>query len=133
MCLAQFSTLYKKASRIKKGTIFDADGCSETKSQHVLYKDKDVQNANYLPKYIDLKKHKLGYMIIRNFPAILRMHSSKKKEGLEECYAELLLYYPWRDEEVDLKRELCNNLYNDNKDIIEKIGSSMSCIITTVL
>ena len=120
MCLAQFSTLYVKASRVKKDTVFDDDGCSEEASQHKLYKDKNNENAKCLPKYIDLRAHKLGFMRIRAHPAILRTHSSKKKEGLEEFYAELLLYLLWRDEETDLKRDKCNELYNE-KENREKI------------
>ena len=122
MCLAQFATLYTKASRVKKDTVFDDDNCSESTSEHIIFKDKGEgeSNARRLPRYLDLRKHKLGYMRIRNHAAILRMHSSKKKEGAEECYAELLLYYPWRDEDEDLKREECNTIYTKNISEIEK-------------
>ena len=119
MCLAQFATLYTKTSRVKKDTVFDDDRCSESTSEHIIFKDKGILNARCLPRYLDLRKHKLGYMRIRNHPAILRMHSSKKKEGVEECYAELLLYFPWKDEDKDLKREECNTTYIANKSEIE--------------
>ena len=115
MCLAQFSTLYIPASKIKKDTIFDDDDCSELLSEHKLYGEDDNENSNFLPKYIDLRKFKLGFMRIRSFPAVLRMHSSKKKEGLEEFYAELQLYYPWRLEEKDLHRESSDKFYNENE------------------
>ena len=39
-----------------------------------------------------------GKMRLRFFPAVMRIHSSKKKEGHEQHYAELQLYTPWRDE-----------------------------------
>ena len=38
-------------------------------------------------------------MRLRKFPAVMRIHSSKKKDGHEQQYSELLLYTAWRNEE----------------------------------
>ena len=37
-------------------------------------------------------------MRLRTFPAVLRIHSSKRKEGHEQYYSELLLFSYWRNE-----------------------------------
>ena len=62
--------------------------------------DSEVQ----LPRYIKLTTGTL--MRLRSFPLVMRYHRSQKKEGHEQHYAELLLFYHWRDEEGDL---FCNN------------------------
>ena len=52
------------------------------------------------------------------------MHSSKKKEGHEQHYSELLLFYPWRDEINEFHREdsdLCKAKYHQCKTKIEEI------------
>ena len=53
--------------------------------------ERDEKFPNKLPKYICLSNG-LGKMRLRNFPAVLRIHNSKKKEGHEEQYSELLLF-----------------------------------------
>ena len=58
------------------------------------------------------------------FPMVLRIHSSKRKEGHEQHYAELQLFTPWRDEIEDLKRncpEECMALYYTKEKDIEGI------------
>ena len=123
MCLAQFASLYDQTPKksIEKNTVFDSDGCSGATSDIKIFIEKHIEFLPKLPKYLDLtqSEHKLGYMKIRKNPYILRMHRSKKKEGLEEYYAELLLYYPWRDEEKDLKRLECDKIYHRNKFTIQ--------------
>ena len=83
MCLAQFATIYTKVSKASKRTIFDDDGCSLEKNRYKLYREQNLENAIQLPKYIDLRKYNLGIMGSRQLPFILRIHNSKKKEGLE--------------------------------------------------
>ena len=63
-----------------------------------------------------------GYMRCRTKPCVLRTHSSKKKEGAEQFYAEIQLFLPWRSEdEIDRDPEKCKQMYDDNfDDIIKK-------------
>ena len=55
---------------------------------------------------------------------VLRIHSSKRKEGHEQHYAELQLFTPWRNEIEELKRnhpEQCMALYYQKEKEIEEI------------
>ena len=56
-------------------------------------------------------------MKLRNSPLILRIHSSTKKKEDEGIYSELLLFFPWRNEEE--MREKCRENFNDNFEIIK--------------
>ena len=121
MCLAQWAISYKPTSKVPKDTKFDSDHMSEERCDLTLYSNNEI----HLPKYIILKHHNLGFMRVRAFQAILRIHnSSKKKESHEQFYAELLLYFPWRNEVECLKRNdavECEKLYHSNyEEIIEK-------------
>ena len=61
------------------------------------------------------------YLRSRSYPAVLRIHSSKKKGGYEEYYAEMLLFLPWHDEISDLKpndSKACLNLFSNQKSVI---------------
>ena len=67
-----------------------------------------------LPRYISLKSYKLGYLRLRAHPAVMRIHNSKRKEGHEQFYSELMLFCHWRDEEEEFKRscpKLCELEY----------------------
>ena len=116
MCLAQFATHYQSTSRLPKSVeVVEKDGMKEVKSVKTGEDAKDpVQyiyghNDEKLPKFIKVES---GFMRLRTFPLILRIHSSKKKEEHEEQYAEMLLYYPWQNEQKDIPRE--------EKECIEK-------------
>merc|ERR1712020_732387 len=56
-----------------------------------------------LPNLIQLENN-LGYMKKRGCPAAPRIHQSKKKEGYEEEYSEMVLFSPWRDDVVEFER-----------------------------
>ena len=74
-----------------------------------------------LPKYIILANKDSTTMKLRSSPKVLRIHKSFKKKGYEEAYADLLLFYPWRDEVKDLfpnDGDECINLFNNNLEII---------------
>jgi hypothetical protein len=61
-------------------------------------------------------------MRLRGFPSVLRIHSSKKKEGHEQYFSELMLFYPWRNEIEDLFRcypEHCIAFYHIKKETID--------------
>ena len=48
-------------------------------------------------------------MRLRLQPAILRIHASKKKVGYEQYYADMQLFLPWTDENLDLHLNDENN------------------------
>ncbi len=116
MSLAQFATIFESRKSVPKETVF-RDGMSEDEGLARLISNRDI----IVPRYIKLIDEKLGYMAQRSNPCILRLHNSKKKEGHEQHYAEMMLYLPWRDEETDLKRfdpVGCEALFSRNKSII---------------
>ncbi len=117
LTLAQFATIYEPRRTVPKKIVF-VDGMSEDDGVATLISNPD----KVLPRYLKLNDE-IGYMSQRGEPSILRLHSSKKKEGHEQYYAEMLLYLPWRDEEMDLKRfdpGACESLFNEKKDVILK-------------
>ena len=110
ICLAQFATSYEACA--KPGKNFElVDGISSIDGTLMEY-----GTENKLPKYIQLKSG--GYMRLRIAPCIMRIHSSKKKKGDEGLYAELLLFFPWRDEKF--LRENCIDLFNNNFNVIKE-------------
>jgi hypothetical protein len=116
ICIAQFTTIFQSVKSVPKRCKM-VGGVSEAKGTNKLASNIDHD----LPKYIKLDGG-LGYMAQRNCPSILRLHSSKKKEGHEQQYAELLLFTPWRNEESDLFRydpEQCVTLYKDNFPVLK--------------
>ena len=101
MCLAQFAQRYSFIRTVPKSVEFDTDGLSidkesEEKDLVFTFDSSEIQ----MPKYFKVFH---GYMRLRK-PLVLRFHSSKKKEGHEEQYSELFLYYPWRDESKNIPR-----------------------------
>lgn len=132
MCLAQFATSYVHASKVPKQTTFDEDGCSNEYSNQTIFSSEKC-----LPKYICLENN-LGKMRLRGFPAVMRIHSSKKKVGHEEQYSELLLYSNWKNEVNEFhpeKMEECIKVYEER---FEEISSNKERIypgegVTTLL
>ena len=119
MCLAQFATHYICVSKFPKKVppTFEEDGnISDQKSDREIF-----SNGKKLPKYLDMTDSELGKMSLRGFPSVMRLHDSKKKEGHEQFFAEMLLYYPWRDEDADLSPENPEKCVKDYNDRIETI------------
>ena len=112
MVLAQFATSYVVANNISESKKFDNGGCSTDLS------DQRIFNTELcLPKHIMLKEN-LGFMRLRTFPQVLRYHTSKRKEGHEEQYSELLLFCHWRKEVTEFKRwdpKGCIEVYQNRK------------------
>ena len=75
MCLAQFATSYILQNKRPKKAIFDEDGNSHMKSAQTIF-----NQDTFLPKHIVLTES-LGVMRLRLEPAVLRIHTSKYKEG----------------------------------------------------
>ena len=100
LCLAQFATCYTPINKLPKDVKIGKDGYSEDEKPSF----KKIFNSEvYLPKYIELLDG-LGFMRLRSYPIVLRIHNSKKKEGHEQHYSELLLFAHWRDEVVEFHR-----------------------------
>ena len=111
MCLAQFAITYVPC---RKKNVKMTGKISEETSDLC-----DFISGQELPKYIQLDDGKI--MEARNKVLVLRLFSVKNKEGHEVAFASLLLFYPWRNEEKDLKYEdpdECNELYFDNEKLI---------------
>ena len=110
ICLAQFASFYKTCAKPNKSYSFD-NGVSEERGdlEHFITKER-------LPKFIELKDG--GYMHLREKPFILQIHAFKKKKENEGIFAELLLFFPWRNEN-DI-RQNCITIFNENYDIIKK-------------
>ena len=134
MCLAQFASVYVLTTRMKKGTEWskekDKKRCSVEASTIAMFKmdknDKDEPEV-LLPRYIDLREFKLGLMRARCYPNVVRTHNSRKKDGDEFYYAELQLYFHWRDENKDLRskdnEKHTIELYH-NKEVLQTIDSN---------
>ena len=115
MCLAQFATSYTYQSKSPKTAIYDEDGNSEKKSLQKIFNCE-----TNLPTHIALKDG-LGKMRLRFEPAVLRIHTSKKKEDHERHYSEMLLFSPWTDEENELPQDEneCLAEYIERREVID--------------
>ena len=110
MCLAQFATSYSYCKKPTDNIIFNK-GITDEKGDMAIF-----GSAKKLPKYIQLRYG--GYMKLRGYPFVLRIHSSRnKKDESESLYSELQLFFPWRSEEK-LKTD-CNKAFTSNYEIIK--------------
>ena len=128
MCLAQFATLYENSS-LPKSFKFQ-DDCSTADGDLTLF-GSDMK----LPKYIILNNEKNSVMRLRLQPKVLRIHKSSKKKDYEEVYAELLLFYHWRDEQKDLHcddAKKCIKLFNKVKSDINQNRKSIYPFTETI-
>ena len=116
MTLAQFATIFIVAYQIPKNVQFDSDGCSTDLSEQTV-----LNTQIFLSNVIKLKEME-SLMKLRRFPLVLRIHSSKRKEGHEEHYSELVLFVPWRDERKEFCRwdpKQCIEIYNMKKNELQ--------------
>jgi hypothetical protein len=91
MCLAQFATSYTYQAKPPKKIKFDKNGNSRGRSSKKIF-----NQDTFLPTHISLKDG-LGIMRLRKEPAVLRIHTSKHKDGHEKHYSEMVLFSPWID------------------------------------
>ena len=102
MCLAQFATHYTFMKSKPQKAEFNSDGvCKNVQPTNEL---KLFNSDIVLPRYISLEHMELGFMRLRGFPAVMRIHSSKKKEGHEKHYSEMVLFCHFRNEVEDFHR-----------------------------
>ena len=120
ICFAQFATTYvlcQKKNIELKGMV--SEELSEVR--HFITWEQ-------LPKFIMLKDGKI--LEARNRMKILRLHNVRNKEGHEEAFALLLLFWRWRDERIDLKYEdpeACLQLLKEKEieDVVEENRNAM--------
>ena len=115
MCLAQFATSYTYQAKCPKTIDFDEDGSSKTKSNQKIF-----TSSHPLPRHIRLLDG-MGLMRLRYYPAVLRFHTSKKKEGYEQYYSEMQLFTHWRNEEKEFHPEnevACLKMYESRAEEI---------------
>ena len=126
MCLAQFAINYVKMQqppkRVKGSKSFEEDGVflEDLSSSTII--NSEIQ----LPKYIKLQTGE--FMRLRSYPLVLRYHNSKKKEGHEQHYSELVLFYHWRKEAVEFKRnsvEGCVRVYQSRESEIKALKNAL--------
>ena len=101
ICLAQFAVWYesapKNSARSKKK--FDVMSDEEIICPH-------LKTPLYMPRYIQLKIPELGCMYLREGPQILMFHKfDEGKDAHRFFYSELLLYFHWRSETLELHSE----------------------------
>lgn len=119
VCLAQFSTTYEAVKK-PKNVDFE-DGISTEPSNITIFNSEEM-----LPKYISLSDG--SFMKARQVQCVLRIHSSKKKDGHEFEYSEMLLFLPWFNERKELfpaDIEKCKAKFLKNQKVILANRTSM--------
>ena len=99
ICFAQFAMAYDDTKSIPKREKDKMVDGVHSEPGNIRRYDNDVG----LPRYIILSNG--SSMRLRKKPYVLRLHASHRKQGSEQLYAELQLYYPWINEVSDLKRK----------------------------
>ena len=89
LTLSQFATSYTKCAKRPKHVEFNEHGI--TKETGLI---KEYLSNKELPLYIRLSTKDIYKL--RRFSTVLRIHSSSKKTGDEEYFAEMQLFSPWR-------------------------------------
>ena len=129
LTLAQFAITYKVNKRQKKTTVWELDedmeSCisQERTSFTIFNSDKDI----FLPERIKLRQN-LGQMSCRKKVCVLRYHLSKKKDGYEQYYSEMLLFSPWINEVLELfpyDEAKCVQLYEAKKEAISFVKAQI--------
>ena len=96
LTLSQFATSYTKCQKLPERYVFHGNVTKE------LGNIVDHLTDNRLPLYIKLSTGEIYRL--RKFSTVLRMHSSSKKDGDEELYAEMQLFSPWRPRDLEFWR-----------------------------
>ncbi|CAI9717045.1 Hypothetical predicted protein [Octopus vulgaris] len=106
MCFVEFAATYTIGGKDDPDDAVDhipdvLDGSDDIKGSGNNSDTEEI--ADKLPKVITLK-NSLGCMKKRKRHCIIKFHK-EKKEGEGRYRNLLMLYYPWRDEEIDLKAD----------------------------
>ena len=125
MCLVQWAANYTFVAKVSERAEFTDGVCLNIAP---LCDRKIFGTDISLPRYVSLEHCGLGFMRLRGFPAVVRFHSSKKKEGHERHYSELLLFCPFRNEDTEFHRSdaaECIKTYEDRKAEIDRNRKEM--------
>ena len=107
MCFASFASFYRNTS---------TQPVNDT-----LNEDVNKESEQLTPDRQITLKDGMGAMTHCIQPAIIRYHQwSAKKEPEKYYHAQLMLYYPWCNEEDDLLGESYKDSYNTKLDVIQK-------------
>ena len=116
---AEFVMNYVYAAKRPKKVVFDENGSSQNVST------KKIANSDIcMPQYLEIEEDEKGCMRLRRFPLVLRYHNSKRKEGHEQHYAEMLLFSHWRDEENEFHRydpQKCIEKFHEKEESITSL------------
>ena len=112
----------------------------DTESKMEEFKDQlPAEDVTKMKEQIDEVRAKLANkdsttMKVRTYPKVLRIHKSIKKKGFEEAYADLLLFFPWRDESELFPddEEECKKLFNAKRDTVKDNKKSIFPFSDTV-
>jgi len=75
-----------------------------------------------------------GFVRKRSFPRIIHYRRYGELENPSEFYREcLMLYHPWRNEEIEILNENVTDLYQLNKESIERNRKEYNALETHVL
>jgi hypothetical protein len=115
MCLAQFAISYVQCSTPK--TMDDLQDAIV--DNMIMYSTGDP-----LPRYIKIIMNDTTHVYrLRFHEAVLRIHNFKEDSEIhQQAYSEMLLYYPWRNEEIDLhliSEELCT--LKHKSDVVQTV------------
>ena len=67
-------------------------------AQYIITSDSKQSKQLPAGMYIKLADN-MGYMRLRKFPAVLRMHNYAKEDAMKEMYSEILFYHPFKSEQ----------------------------------
>ena len=94
LTLSQFATSFAKCAKLPKGYKLIDNITKETGNI------ADYVSGEALPLFIKLSNGEI--FRLRKFSTILRIHASSKKEGLEELFAEMQLFFPLREKDLQV-------------------------------
>jgi hypothetical protein len=121
ICLAEFAASYTFSSRKSKPNEPEINDVVDINAE------EGVDEQDELPKFMRLKD-KSGFIRKRKVQRIIRFRKYGEKEDPENYYREqIMLYYPWRNEEVELMnidhRERFRILQDQIRDVRKNFNS----------
>ena len=115
LTLSQFATSYTQCKKLPERYEFVEN---VTKERGVII---DHLTKECLPLYMKLTAGEI--FKLRKFSTVLRMHSSSKKDGEEELFAEMQSFSPWKP--IDLvvwrNQKRCHDEYESRKKKINTL------------
>ena len=101
ICLAQFFIWYESVPKNSKNRKKKAEYLSE----HQII-CPHLETPMYMPNHIQLNNPELGCMYLRERPVIMMFHKyDAEKDAHDFFYTELLFYFHWRCEDMELQSE----------------------------